>query len=344
MGSIYKHTNTVNGKSYIGQTRHDAEKTRKRDHIKGRGSQLLKCAIERYGEDAFIFEILHDGIIPELLDSYEIEAIAKYNTLAPNGYNLTTGGGGGRTFSKETRRKMSEANKGRTHSEETKRKISENNAMKGKTHSKETKRKISENNAMKRPEVRRKVSEANKGKTHSKETRQKISEAGKGRTHSEETKRKISENNANKGKPRSEETKRKISEAHKGKKLSGEHIQKMSEALKGKTRSEETKRKMSEARKGKPSGMRGKTHSKETKRKMSEAHKGRNAHPLRRAAHQFFLSLPASLSKTEKNKRLYNRFPNIPRYLIQRWTRRWRSDSVIHQNTHPTHGEHTPNA
>ena len=32
MGCIYKITNTVNGKSYIGQTRHDVEKTRIRKH------------------------------------------------------------------------------------------------------------------------------------------------------------------------------------------------------------------------------------------------------------------------------------------------------------------------
>ena len=38
MGSIYKITNTVNGKAYIGQTIHDAEKTRIRDHLNGTGN------------------------------------------------------------------------------------------------------------------------------------------------------------------------------------------------------------------------------------------------------------------------------------------------------------------
>ena len=188
MGSIYKITNTVNGKAYIGQTIHDAEKTRIRDHFRsnGKGSQLIKDDIEKYGQDAFTYEILHDGIIPGFLDTLEKEVIAKFNTLAPHGYNLTEGGGGG-SRSEETRRKMSEAkkgkpspNKGKPHSEEHRRKISE--AMKGKTLSEETRRKISENNSTKRPEVRRKLSEAHKGQTP----------WNKGKTPSEETRRKIS--------------------------------------------------------------------------------------------------------------------------------------------------------
>lgn len=68
-----------------------------------------------------------------------------------------------------------------------------------------------------------------------------------------EMRRKISE--ANKGKPKSEETKRKLSEAHKGKHLSEETKRKMSRIRKGnpifkKPKSEEHRRKLSEAMKG----------------------------------------------------------------------------------------------
>ena len=56
--------------------------------------QDLKDDVKEYGKDAFVFEILHDSIIPELLDSYETEAIAKHNTVAPNGYNQNGGGTG----------------------------------------------------------------------------------------------------------------------------------------------------------------------------------------------------------------------------------------------------------
>ena len=231
MGSIYKITNTVNGKAYIGQTRYDAEKTRIQSHFTGHGNQILKSAIAKYGRDAFTVEILHDGIIPEFLDALEIESIAKFNTIAPQGYNLTKGGEGC-SPSEVTRQKISQAHKGKTLSAETRRKISE--AGKGRKHS---------------PETRRKMSDAHKGKT-----------PWKGKKHSPETRRKISE--SNKGKDFSPEHRRKISQSmkgglpwNKGKKHSRETCHKMSESLKGKpawnkgkSRSAETKRKISEGK------------------------------------------------------------------------------------------------
>ena len=70
-------------------------------------------------------------------------------------------------------------------------------------------------------EVRMKISEAKKGKTHTEETKRKMSESKKGEnnpmygmTHTEESKQKLSE--SLKGKTLSEETKRKMSEAKKG--------------------------------------------------------------------------------------------------------------------------------
>ncbi|MXV84953.1 hypothetical protein F4Z98_16475, partial [Candidatus Poribacteria bacterium] len=113
MGSIYKITNTLSGMAYIGKTVHDAEKTRKRNHLSGRGNKPLKDDIDKYGEDVFTFEILHDGIIPEFLDTLEREEIAKHNTMKPYGYNQNRGGGGVCSHSEETRQKMSEALKGK---------------------------------------------------------------------------------------------------------------------------------------------------------------------------------------------------------------------------------------
>ena len=213
MGSIYKITNAVNGKSYIGQTIRDAEKTRIHQHLNGnsRGSRLVKRAIKKYGKDAFTYEILYDGILPEFLDTLEIEAIAEFNTLAPNGYNLTTGGGGG-SRSEETRRRISESKKG------------ENHPFYGKSFSEEH---------------RRKISEANRRRKNSPETRRKISETNKGR---------ISPNKGKKLGPHSEEARRKMSDARKGKNLSIEHRCKISEAQKGHEVSEETRRKISKTK------------------------------------------------------------------------------------------------
>ena len=204
MGSIYKITNTVNGKAYIGQTIHDAVKGRINDHLNGKsqGNQLVKRAVEKYGRDAFTYEILYDGIIPEFLDMLEIEAIEKFNTIAPHGYNLETGGNNAKTSSAETRRKMSEATKG------------ENHPMYGKSLSEETKRKMSK--ALKGKPA------WNKGKPRSEETKRKMSEAQKG------------EKNPNYGKSFSEETKCKMSKAQKGKTFSEEHRRNLSEACKRK--------------------------------------------------------------------------------------------------------------
>ena len=225
MGSIYMITNTENDKAYIGQTIHDANE-RVRKHFGGHGNRVLKNAIEKYGADAFVVEILHDGIIPELLNFYEIEAIKKYDTVRPNGYNLTTGGDSGkRTI--ETSRKISKSLTGKKLSESHRKSLSESHkgispSNKGKKASKE---------------LRQKLSEAHKGIYPSEETRRKRSQAATGRRHTEETKRKLSEQR--KGKPLSKEHRQKLSESHKGKPLSAEHRKKLSEAFRGRKLSKE---------------------------------------------------------------------------------------------------------
>jgi len=142
------------------------------------------------------------------------------------------------------------------------------------------------------PEIRRKISEANKNP--SEQTRKKMSEAAKGRKmlaesirktvlavkgkkRTEEAKKNNSE--AQKGKKLTEEHKRKISIANKGKgkKLTEEHKRKLSVFNKGKKMSEQTKKKMSEAKKGKESNRKGAKVSEETKRNMSKAQTARQA-------------------------------------------------------------------
>ena len=105
MGCIYGIRNEVNHKWYIGKCSGDAEKTRKHDHFRGYGNKPLYSAIKKYGAEKFSFHFLLDGVLPEFLNMYEIEYIAKYNSVAPNGYNLTLGGEGVKA-SDETRRKI----------------------------------------------------------------------------------------------------------------------------------------------------------------------------------------------------------------------------------------------
>lgn len=108
-GEIYKITNTVNNKCYIGQTRSHRLNHKKyrpfgslrrfKDHIceansnKKNQSRYLNSAILKYGSDKFNCEIIHTCKICEL-DLYERKYIEECGTKYPNGYNLTDGGQG----------------------------------------------------------------------------------------------------------------------------------------------------------------------------------------------------------------------------------------------------------
>ena len=92
-GIIYKITNKVNGKSYIGQTRYTIE-FRWKQHQHKKDDTYFHNAIHKYGIENFSIEILEECNIEDL-NSREIFYIAKYNTFN-NGYNLTIGGDGNR--------------------------------------------------------------------------------------------------------------------------------------------------------------------------------------------------------------------------------------------------------
>lgn len=94
MPYIYKITNGVTGKTYIGKTKFDAAK-RFAEHIKesAQGADtLLYRSMRKHGPDVFTVEIL-ETCTEDLLNEREIFYIS---TLAPE-YNMTTGGEGGST-------------------------------------------------------------------------------------------------------------------------------------------------------------------------------------------------------------------------------------------------------
>lgn len=94
MGYVYKITNTINNKSYIGISIHEPEKRRIRQHLSGHGNRIIANAVKKYGKEAFVYEILEANVFDEFLPDLEVAYIAKHNTVAPNGYNLTYGGEG----------------------------------------------------------------------------------------------------------------------------------------------------------------------------------------------------------------------------------------------------------
>lgn len=101
---IYKITNLVNGKCYVGQS--IKLKDRLRAHRKHNQDCLIHKAITKYGLEKFKFEILI-YCEPSELNLYELLFIQTFNTQSPNGYNLDMNGSDNNR-SAETRKKISD--------------------------------------------------------------------------------------------------------------------------------------------------------------------------------------------------------------------------------------------
>ena len=148
-GYIYKTTNLINGKIYVGQHKSETFDL----NYYGSGKYLYN-ALHKYGKENFSVEILEWCETKEIINEREIYYIQKLNSRNRNiGYNIAYGGEGGDLVSclpEEDRKRLSEmlsemtsefnrrgitGNKGKHLSEEHRRKISEGN--KGKKRSKE---------------------------------------------------------------------------------------------------------------------------------------------------------------------------------------------------------------
>lgn len=103
MGHIYKITNTVNGKVYVGKTTLGVQKrweTHLKESKKNRSYRSsLYDAISKYGVDKFVIETLE--ICPnDALDDRERFWIKHFDSYI-NGYNLTVGGDGHNIISEQ---------------------------------------------------------------------------------------------------------------------------------------------------------------------------------------------------------------------------------------------------
>lgn len=188
---VYKHT-SPNGKVYIGITN---QKPQRRWHDDGSGYRTniyFWRAIQKYGWENFKHEILFENLSRAEACEREKELILYYDSANPlKGYNLSTGGDGGREgihrygeessfygkrHTEETKNKIRIKALGRKDSEETKKKKSiatsgSNNPRYGVTLTDETKQKISESLKGKETWM--------KGKQHTEETKKKISQVRK---------------------------------------------------------------------------------------------------------------------------------------------------------------------
>ena len=157
---IYKTTNLINNKIYVGQ-----HCTSEEDGYLGSG-KVIKLAIKKYGRQNFVRETI-EFCTSANVDDKEVYWVDKLDATNPEvGYNLENGGNG----------------KGK-HTEKWKKMISlllsgQNNPFYGKKHSKKTKKYLSS--------IRKgtRLGEENSfyGKTHSKKSKQLIGQSSKQRT------------------------------------------------------------------------------------------------------------------------------------------------------------------
>jgi group I intron endonuclease len=185
MAYIYRILNKITKKCYIGETKCKDVIWRWNQHRQtieiNKGCPALRDAVKKYGIDNFEFSVLIICFDDERF-KYEIEYIKKYNSVVPNGYNLTNGGEGG-------------GFQGKTHTEEVK------NGIKNKLKQKyidnpELKEQMSERNkiVMSNPEIREKIKN---GILNSEKWKKVIEDMRSGNhrnsKHTEEVKNKISE-------------------------------------------------------------------------------------------------------------------------------------------------------
>jgi group I intron endonuclease len=217
MNFVYLTTNLSNNKQYIGSHNGDAN-----DNYLGSG-KYIKSAIRKYGIESFKRVILEECNHEDNL-ILEEKYIKEYNTLQPNGYNISPTGGHGLNgrVSNETKQKIKNKQKG-------KKKIDyyiEKHGVKEGT-----------SKYNKWIELLRSKS---KGYKHSPENIEKIRQASIGRICTDERKRKIGEANKIKslgnknhlGHKHTDETKTTISNKMSGRVLSNEHKRNISKSCK----------------------------------------------------------------------------------------------------------------
>lgn len=203
--AIYKVTNVLNNKMYIGQT---VDPVRRRHQHNGAssGCVTLKNAVKKYGKENFEFKILCWCPDKAYADMVEIKLIEAHDTRRV-GYNICVGGEGlgagedhptyGVALTDDHKFKVAAALKGKKKTPEHAAKVAA--AWIGRKHT---------------AEARANMSAAHMGHTHTEETKAKMAQRMRGNTYckgvkfSEERKRQLSE--ALTGLRRSEETRAKI--------------------------------------------------------------------------------------------------------------------------------------
>lgn len=97
---VYTATNRTNGKTYHGKTQDLAARRYRHEYDAAHGSNLpFHRAIRKHGQASFVWSVAGEFDAESDADALEIELIA--DTIHGRGYNVTAGGDGGHTMTRE---------------------------------------------------------------------------------------------------------------------------------------------------------------------------------------------------------------------------------------------------
>lgn len=205
---IYKITNQINGKAYIGFTKNFTKRMYGHQNTAQKGvGQAIHAAIRKYGWDNFSKEELYCSTNKQHTLDMEDVFINIHETKGIKGYNVRRGGQSGPPkgkWSAESRAKNSASKMGHSVSATTREKLRLANKGKYFGHNRGNSKLMSQ-------EVRDKARQTNIGSMHSEEHKSKISSALVGRRCSETTIKNMSI--AQKGRKKSQEHRKKLSES-----------------------------------------------------------------------------------------------------------------------------------
>ena len=158
--TVYKHT-SPSGKVYIGITMQTLTARWGRGGSGYAHSPHFMAAIQKYGWDSIVHEVIAEGLSQAEAEQLEVELISKYKaTDAAHGYNIELGGSTGPKHSDLTKAKISAANSKRVWTPEARQKLREYKRLHPTT-----------------PETGRKIGDANRGRKHRPESVEKIRSA-----------------------------------------------------------------------------------------------------------------------------------------------------------------------
>ncbi|MEN9918900.1 MAG: Enterococcus phage [Bacteroidota bacterium] len=104
---VYKITNNINNKVYIGKTNNLAKRFKQHVSKRNKHVSIIKRAIQKHGEKNFSFEKIYEHKDEAVIIAKEYEFINSLNTLLPNGYNILNRQNERLSFDESTKKKLS---------------------------------------------------------------------------------------------------------------------------------------------------------------------------------------------------------------------------------------------